>query len=60
MNIELTAFARARLFPRDRRITAIQDCSAEEFERELNRREPERVIQGYALVKVSWTTSAPK
>lgn len=48
MCIVLTEFARARLFPRDGRITAIQDCSAEEFERELNRRQPARVIPGYA------------
>ncbi len=48
MPIAMTEFARSRLFPRDRRITAIQDCSAEEFVRELNTRTPERVIPGYA------------
>ncbi len=48
MSIEMTEFARLRLFPRDRRLTAIQDCTADEFVRELNARTPERVIPGYA------------
>lgn len=48
MSIVLTEFARARLFPRDRRITAIQDCSAEQFVEHLNRHTPLRVIEGYA------------
>ena len=48
MSIEMTEFARLRLFPRDKRVTAIQDCSAEEFVREVNARTPERVIPGYA------------
>jgi hypothetical protein len=48
MSIEMTEFARLRLFPRDRRVTAILDCSAEDFVRELNTRTPERVIAGYA------------
>ncbi len=48
MSIEMTEFARLRLFPRDKRVTAIQDCSAEEFVDALNARTPERVIPGYA------------
>ena len=46
--IELTGFARRRLFPGDGRRTAIQDCSAAEFEALLNEQEPERVLPGYA------------
>ena len=62
MSIEMTEFARLRLFPRDQRITAIQDCSAEEFVRELNARTPERVIPGYAPFCVlhaqrNWTST---
>ncbi len=48
MTIEMTEFARARLFPKDGRSTAIQDCSAEAFVAELNARTPQRVIPGYA------------
>jgi len=48
MPIVLTPFARARLFPRDRRRSAIQDCSAEEFERHLNAEAPVAVLEGYA------------
>ncbi|HRF55735.1 MAG TPA: DUF3228 domain-containing protein, partial [Aquimonas sp.] len=36
MTIVLTEFARVRLFPRDGRRTAIQDCSAQAFEQHLN------------------------
>lgn len=62
MSIEMTEFARLRLFPRDQRITAIQDCSAEDFVRELNDRAPERVIPGYAPFCVlhahrNWTST---
>ena len=62
MSIEMTEFARLRLFPRDRRITAIQDCNAEEFVQALNLRTPERVIQGYAPFCVlhahrNWTST---
>ena len=37
MSIVLTEFARPRLFPRNPRRNTIQDCSAEAFERHLNR-----------------------
>lgn len=60
MRIVLTEFARTRLFPRDGRITAIQDVSAEDFERALNERPPLRVLPGYAPfcqlhVHANWT-----
>lgn len=48
MSIVLTDFARARLFPSDGRRTAIQGCTAREFEARLNAGAPERVIPGYA------------
>ena len=48
MSIVLTDFARARLFPADGRRTAIQGCTAREFEARLNAEAPERVIPGYA------------
>ena len=62
MSIAMTEFARLRLFPRDKRVTAIQDCSAEEFVQELNARTPERVIPGYAPFCVlhahrNWTST---
>ena len=62
MLIEMTEFARLRLFPRDRRITAVQDCTADEFVQELNTRKPERVIPGYATFCVlhahrNWTST---
>jgi hypothetical protein len=62
MSIVLTDFARRRLFPRDRRRSAIQDCNAEEFERRLNTAAPERVLAGYAPfcqlhVHRNWTST---
>ena len=62
MSIVLTEFARTRLFPRDGRSTAIQDCSAEEFERRLNAEEPVKVLPGYAPfcrlhVHRNWTST---
>ena len=62
MSIVLTPFARARLFPREPRPNTIRDCSAEEFEQELNRREPLKVLAGYAdfcklPVHRNWTTT---
>ncbi|HEY8587386.1 MAG TPA: DUF3228 family protein [Rhodanobacter sp.] len=62
MSIVLTPFARTRLFPRDRRRTAIQDCSAEEFEQRLNTEAPQKVLAGYAPfcrlhVHPNWTTT---
>ncbi len=62
MSIVLTPFARARLFPKDRRLNAIQDVSAEEFERYLNGHEPLKVLDGYAPfcklhVHRNWTST---
>lgn len=63
MSIVLTPFARTRLFPRkDRRRSAIQDCSAEEFEQRLNDEAPLEVLQGYAPfcrlhVHRNWTST---
>lgn len=62
MSIELTAFARARLFPRDGRANAIQDCSPTEFEARLNASTPLKRIAGYAdfcelQVHANWTST---
>ncbi|HEX7817034.1 DUF3228 family protein [Dyella sp.] len=62
MSIVLTPFARARLFPRDKRLNAIQDCTAEAFERRLNEETPLKVLQGYAPfcrlhVHRNWTST---
>jgi hypothetical protein len=62
MSIVLTSFARTRLFPRDRRRSAIQDCSAEEFEQHLNTGPPLAVLEGYAPfcrlhVHRNWTST---
>jgi hypothetical protein len=62
MSIVLTEFARPRLFPRDGRITAIQDCSAEQFVAHLNAHPPLKVIEGYAPfcklhVHRNWTST---
>lgn len=62
MSIVLTDFARTRLFPRDRRLTAIQDCTAEEFERRLDDEAPLAVLDGYAPfcklhVHRNWTST---
>lgn len=48
MSIELTAFARPRLFPREPRRNTIQDISAEDFEAYLNAHPPLKVLDGYA------------
>lgn len=61
-SIALTPFARARLFPRDRRITAIQDCTAEGFIERLNTHPPVQVLDGYAPfcklhVHRNWTST---
>lgn len=60
--IVLTPFARTRLFPRDRRLNAIQDCTADAFERHLNEHEPLKVLAGYAPfcrlhVHANWTST---
>lgn len=60
--IHLTPFARARLFPKERRATTIRDCTAEEFERRLNEHEPLKVLDGYAdfcrlHVHRNWTST---
>ena len=62
MSIVLTPFARTRLFPRDSRRSAIQDCSAEEFEQRLNSEAPLGVLAGYAPfcclhVHRNWTST---
>lgn len=62
MSIVLTPFARSRLFPRDGRRTAIQDCGAEQFERHLNEHAPLQVLDGYAPfcklhVHRNWTST---
>ncbi|MEO7068690.1 MAG: DUF3228 family protein [Rhodanobacter sp.] len=62
MSIVLTPFARTRLFQRDHRRSAIQDCSAEEFEQRLNSEVPYAVLEGYApfcqlQVHRNWTST---
>lgn len=62
MNIVLTDFARARLFPRESRRNTIQDISADEFERQLNLCEPLKILDGYAPfcklhVHRNWTST---
>ncbi|MEP7185055.1 MAG: DUF3228 family protein [Rhodanobacter sp.] len=48
MSIVLTPFARTRLFPPNSRPSAIQDCSADEFEQRLNTELPLKDLEGYA------------
>ena len=62
MRIQITEFARHRLFPKSRRNNAINDISAEEFEQQLNRRTPQAVLDGYAPfcklhVHENWTST---
>ncbi len=62
MSIILTRFARPRLFPRQPRGNAIQDCTPEQFERHLNEEPPLKVLAGYAPfcklhVHRNWTTT---
>ncbi|NLC61868.1 MAG: DUF3228 family protein [Gammaproteobacteria bacterium] len=62
MKIELTPFARARLFPDQGRGNTIQDCTPEEFERRLNEQPPLKVLDGYAPfcklhVHRNWTST---
>ena len=62
MSIALTEFARARLFPRERRATAIQDTTPEAFVEHLNREAPLAVLDGYAPfcklhVHRNWTST---
>jgi len=62
MSIFLTPFARARLFPKERRRNTIQDCTPEEFERRLNEHAPLKVLDGYAPfcklhVHRNWTST---
>ncbi|WEN13944.1 DUF3228 family protein [Rhodanobacter sp. AS-Z3] len=62
MSIVLTPFAHTRLFPRDKRPSAIQDCSAAEFEQRLNSEAPLQVLPGYAPfcqlhVHRNWTST---
>jgi hypothetical protein len=60
--IILTAFARARLFPKSGRGNTIQDSTPEAFERHLNEHAPLSVLDGYAPfcklhVHRNWTTT---
>ena len=62
MSIVLTPFARTRLFPRSARRSAIQDCSADEFELRLNTEAPLKELAGYAPfcrlhVHRNWTST---
>jgi len=62
MSIFLTPFARARLFPKERRRNTIQDCAPDEFERRLNDEPPFKVLDGYAPfcklhVHRNWTST---
>lgn len=62
MSIVLTPFARIRLFPRDGRPSAIQNCSASEFEQRLNSEAPVKDLPGYAPfcrlhVHHNWTST---
>lgn len=62
MSIRLTDFARTRLFPREARGNAVQDCSPEQFERRLNEERPVTVLDGYAPfcklhVHRNWTST---
>lgn len=62
MSIVLTPFARTRLFPKDGRRTAIQDCTPEQFEQRLNAEAPLHVLDGYAPfcklhVHRNWTST---
>lgn len=62
MSIVLTTFARARLFPGERRANTIQDCTPEAFERHLNVESPLKMLDGYAPfcklhVHRNWTST---
>jgi hypothetical protein len=48
VSVVISNFARGRLFETGGRGTRIVGASAEEFESELNQREPEAVLDGYA------------
>ncbi|MGB8716974.1 MAG: DUF3228 family protein [Rhodanobacteraceae bacterium] len=62
MSIQLTPFARTRLFPKASRRNTIQDCSAEAFEQYLNEHAPLKDLAGYAPfcrlhVHRNWTST---
>ncbi len=62
MSIALTHFARTRLFPRSHRPSAIQNCTADEFEHRLNAEATIKVLPGYAPfcllhVHANWTST---
>lgn len=62
MQITLTEFARARLFPRESRRNTIQDCTPEQFQARLNAEAPLKVLDGYAPfcrlhVHRNWTST---
>jgi hypothetical protein len=60
--IDLTPFARTRLFPRSARRNTIQDCTPDQFERHLCEEAPLKVLDGYAPfcklhVHRNWTST---
>lgn len=62
MQIQLTEFARPRLFPREPRRNTIQDVTAAQFEQYLNDHAPLKVLDGYAPfcklhVHRNWTST---
>ena len=62
MRIELTEFARPRLFPREARPNTIQDITAAAFVRYLNEHAPLEILDGYAPfcklhVHRNWTST---
>ncbi len=62
MSIQLTRFARTRLFPRQPRGNTIRDCTPEQFEQYLNDNAPVQVLDGYAPfcklhVHRNWTST---
>lgn len=62
MSIVITPFAKARLFPRDGRLNAIQDITSAQFEQHLNEHQPLKVLDGYAPfcklhVHRNWTST---
>lgn len=53
-SIQLTRFAKGRLFPRDGRLNAIQGTTAEAFEAYLNANAPLKALPGYAPFCQLW------
>lgn len=60
LSVQITDFARQRLFERRRGGTVIEGCTAQAFEQHLASRSPQAVLEGYApfcrlLVHPNWT-----